>query len=391
MASDDVYPYEMKRHGFDDSTIDQLLAGSTAPGQELIGLVAFVEEVRRTYLSHPPQVGPALASLLVEGLVPSDKGDLPVRTASNATGPASQAAGLPKRRARKMIGAVLTTLAGKIALAGAATAATVGSLGAAGALPGPMQSFVAEKVSAVGVQFPDPHAAGVARVAAAGEFKVEALLAEVDHSLTDLTVPEGADVSLADPAMSADVSAAQQARIKERCDRAMAHVDEQYAKQSAQVDNEKASANLDEHYREARSKVDEHCSEALAKVEAKLAKAGEGVSSDVADDPDNLIDDEPGHKSDVEETDKDKANKDDSDTDEVEQKARENEKEGRGAKSDDEPDSDASVPSDSSSSPTTSDVDSDSSDSSDSTGSSDSSDSDSSGSGSSGSGSGSRN
>ncbi len=387
MASEDVYPNEMKRHGLDDSTIDQLLAGSTPPGQESIGLVAFVEEVRRTYLSHPPQVGPALASLLVEGLVPTDKGDLSVRTASNATGPAPQAAGLPKRRVRKMIGAVLTTLAGKIALAGAATAATVGSLGAAGALPGPMQSFVAEKVSAVGVQFPDPHATSVAKVAAAGDFKVEALLAEVDHNLTDLTVPEGADGSLADPAMSADVSAAQQARIKERCDRAMAHVDEQYAKQSAQVDNEKASANLDEHYREARSKVDEHCSEALAKAEEKLAKAGEGVSSDVADDPDDVIGDESGHRSEVGEADEDKAKKDDSDTDEVEQKARENEKEGRGARSDDEPRSDASVPSDSSSSPTTSDVDSDSSDSSGS-GSSGSGSSDS---GSSGSGSGSGN
>ncbi len=321
MAHDDVYPSEMKRQSrLDESTIDQILAGSAMPSDEFNGLVAFVEEIRQNYLSHTPQVGPALASLLADGLIPTDKGELSARTASNATGPALQVAELPKRRTRKMIGALFATMAGKVALAGAATAATVGSLGAAGALPGPMQSVVADTVSVIGFEIPDPDSAS--DVAADFDFKVDGLLDSVDDGVTDVTVPGistpdmTTDVSLPDVPMSAEDFAARKAFIKEHCDRTMAKVDGQYAKQSSQIDNKKASGKLDEHYKDARDKVGEKCTKAMEKAEEKWAKFLAGDTEDESEE-------EPGDKADR----KNKSREEYSEMNELEKKARENERE----------------------------------------------------------------
>lgn len=53
-----------------------------------------------------------------------------------------------------MLSAILSTLAGKIAAAGTAATVTVGGLGAAGALPDPVQDRVANVADHVGLSFP---------------------------------------------------------------------------------------------------------------------------------------------------------------------------------------------------------------------------------------------
>jgi len=71
-------------------------------------------------------------------LVPSDKGDLAATSASNAHGPALQAAGLPKRRTPMIssLAAFLATALGRTVAAGALIAATTAGVAATGNLPG---------------------------------------------------------------------------------------------------------------------------------------------------------------------------------------------------------------------------------------------------------------
>ncbi len=143
---------EMPRHRpIDDRAVDALLTGS-APDEELASLSSFVADVRSA-AEAVPLPSPALAAALAAGLSTSnEQGDLPVTAASNAHGPAQQAAGLPKWRTLKMkIKGLVAGLgiAGKVALgAGLAAAATTGA-GAAGVLPGPVQHAVASAFDTV--------------------------------------------------------------------------------------------------------------------------------------------------------------------------------------------------------------------------------------------------
>ncbi|HVL28243.1 MAG TPA: hypothetical protein VM390_08845 [Acidimicrobiales bacterium] len=108
---------------------------------------------------------PALAMLVARGFS-SEKGDLPATAASNVTGPAPQAAGLPKWRKKKMlISELLAGLVTKLAGLGMAAKAGMGvtlaaasttAAGAAGVLPAPAQHAVATVVAtATPFTFPD--------------------------------------------------------------------------------------------------------------------------------------------------------------------------------------------------------------------------------------------
>jgi len=131
----------------DDASADALIAGRpTAAGDE--GLLAFIEDMRVS--SHGPVPSPsvALASVLDGGLV-TEKGDLPATAASNVTGPARQAAGLPKWRRKRMI--ISTFLAGlsvpaKAFVGISMAAASVGGAAAAGV---PVAQTAVEAVSPV--------------------------------------------------------------------------------------------------------------------------------------------------------------------------------------------------------------------------------------------------
>lgn len=109
-----------RRSHLDDTSFEQLLAGRTVPGQEL--LVSFVEDVHVATSAEASQPSSELATLFAEGLS-TEKGDLLVTAASNVTGPAPQAAGLPKWRKKNMIEIALSKLAalGLAAKIGAAT------------------------------------------------------------------------------------------------------------------------------------------------------------------------------------------------------------------------------------------------------------------------------
>ncbi len=83
---------------FDDQTIESILAGRTPSARpELDQLASFVSEVRSVATVPAPKAGAQLAAILANGLI-TDKGDLPATAASNVTGPAEQAAGLPNWR-----------------------------------------------------------------------------------------------------------------------------------------------------------------------------------------------------------------------------------------------------------------------------------------------------
>ncbi len=134
---------------FDEQTLESILAGRSPSGRpELDELASFVNEVRSVASAPPPKVGAQLAAVLAGGLS-TDKGDLSATAASNVTGPAPQAAGLPKRRK-----SMLETIFAKAVLAKAAVVLgglTIATTGAAAAdlLPGPAQNGVAAVVEAV--------------------------------------------------------------------------------------------------------------------------------------------------------------------------------------------------------------------------------------------------
>ncbi|MDP9019446.1 MAG: hypothetical protein M3N25_01360 [Actinomycetota bacterium] len=146
----------IRRSHLDDTSIDQLLAGRTVPGQEL--LVSFVEDVHVARSAEATRPSSELATLFAEGLS-TEKGELLVTAASNVTGPAPQAAGLPKWRKRNMIEIALSKLAalGLAAKIGAATGVVALSGTAAaftGVLPAPVQERVAAVAEQVGIDIP---------------------------------------------------------------------------------------------------------------------------------------------------------------------------------------------------------------------------------------------
>lgn len=157
MSGTGDYGYEMiPRSHLDDTSFEQLVAGRTVPGQEL--LVSFVEDVHVATSAEASQPSSELVTLFAEGLS-TEKGDLLVTAASNVTGPAPQAAGLPKWRKKNMIEIALSKLAalGLAAKVGAATGVVALSGTAAaftGVLPAPVQERVAAVADQVGIEIP---------------------------------------------------------------------------------------------------------------------------------------------------------------------------------------------------------------------------------------------
>jgi hypothetical protein len=155
-ATGDYDDEMIRRSQLDDSSIEQLLAGASVPGNEL--LVSFVEDVHVATSVQATGPSSELATLFAEGFS-TEKGDLLATAASNVTGPAPQAAGLPKWRKRNMIEIALTKLAalGLAAKIGAATGAVALSGTAAavtGALPDAVQERVAAVAEQVGIDIP---------------------------------------------------------------------------------------------------------------------------------------------------------------------------------------------------------------------------------------------
>jgi hypothetical protein len=156
---------EMPVPPLDDRALEALLTGARAGQSGFDWLIPFVEDLEGTSAGPAPVVRPALATLLVQGFS-TEKGDLPATAASNVTGPAPQAAGLPTwRKKRMLISELLAGLATKLAGLGMAAKAGLGltlaaasttAAGAVGVLPAPAQHAVATVVDATTpFSFPD--------------------------------------------------------------------------------------------------------------------------------------------------------------------------------------------------------------------------------------------
>ena len=160
MTSSDVYDDEMPDdpRNWDDATVEAFLSGRAVRADQVGPLACFAEDLRVALHGPMPAARSDLATLLSTGFSP-DNGDLAAMPGSAATGPARQAAGLPKwRKTRMLVSDLLSNAAAKAALAVAvATAGLVGA-GAAGALPASAQHAVASVVSTVTpLQLPDPN------------------------------------------------------------------------------------------------------------------------------------------------------------------------------------------------------------------------------------------
>jgi hypothetical protein len=135
-----------------DEAFERFLAGRPVPSGGA-AVVVFAEEVRQV-AAQPGRPSAQLAELLATGLL-TDLADTSAGSVAAVPVPAAQrAVGRPRRRRRKMIGfltAGLLKFASAGAIAQAATGVTVAVVGvtgagAAGVLPGPVQSAVAGAV-----------------------------------------------------------------------------------------------------------------------------------------------------------------------------------------------------------------------------------------------------
>lgn len=159
MSTFDDYDDEMLRRPLNDEAIEALLAGRPTDAQDLAPVASLFADLRDLASTTAPAPAPGLAAVLAGGFSP-EKGDLLATAASNVTGPAPQAAGLPKRRRRNMIEVLLAKLAsaGLVAKAGlTAGALTLSATAAAttGVLPDPVQDRAADAVERVmGIDIP---------------------------------------------------------------------------------------------------------------------------------------------------------------------------------------------------------------------------------------------
>jgi len=184
----------------DDRALEALLSGSPSAQSGFDWLVPFVEDLEAASSRPVPVVRPALVMFLAKG-ISTEKGDLSATAASNVTGPAPQAAGLPKWRKKKMlISELLAGLTTKLAGLGMAAKAGMGltlaaasttAAGAAGVLPAPVQHAVATVVSsATPFSFPDTanSAASVgAKAATDATGTLDATVTDAAKTVTDAT------------------------------------------------------------------------------------------------------------------------------------------------------------------------------------------------------------
>jgi len=183
----------------DDRALEALLSGAPCAQSGFDWLFSFVEGLDEATSGPAPAMKPALAMLVAQGFS-TEKGDLPATAASNVTGPAPQAAGLPKWRKKMLLSELLAGLTTKLVGLGMAAKAGMGltlaaasttAAGAAGVLPAPAQHAVATVVSsATPFSFPDTanSAAGVgAKAATDATGSLDATVSDATKTVTDAT------------------------------------------------------------------------------------------------------------------------------------------------------------------------------------------------------------
>ncbi|MFA9566176.1 MAG: hypothetical protein ACERLM_15970 [Acidimicrobiales bacterium] len=144
MSSHGDYDPEMTSHDPSEAETERLLNGAVqADSTGASELADALDRIRSTYgAEDPPPVSPMLSEF-VDGNLIAEKGDLLVTAGSNADGPASQVAELPKRRDTLTnrrnnvlikLSAFIGTLTGKILLGTTVAMAAVGGGQAVGVI-----------------------------------------------------------------------------------------------------------------------------------------------------------------------------------------------------------------------------------------------------------------
>lgn len=130
-----------------DAVAEAVLLGRVPKGRpDVAPLAAYFAAVRRDAEDMPaPVAGSELSALLSAGIAPFGSTPSPRAVAHR-----------PSRR-KKMLHVALGTVVGKIVTGTAMAAASVGGLGAAGALPAPVQDVVADVAGIVGIDLPEGH------------------------------------------------------------------------------------------------------------------------------------------------------------------------------------------------------------------------------------------
>lgn len=139
MSGDGVHRDGMRgRDDIDGEALDQLRQGRTPEGRpDLEALASLLTDLRRAHRGEPaPPMGPELTELVATGAARDDRAVDPQTTGSSTSGWAG--------RAKLLIGGAVAGLG------------LVGGLGAAGALPAPVQRAVASTADVVGLDFPRP-------------------------------------------------------------------------------------------------------------------------------------------------------------------------------------------------------------------------------------------
>ena len=140
-----------RRQHIGDAAIEAFFSGNGAGDELPSSLAAFADELRGLAKGPVPEPTPQLVALLVNGFS-TEEGDLSATAGDAFPGPAPQAAGRPRGSSGRV--ALVRFLAGlgvaaKACLGAGVAMASVTAVGAAGALPGPLQNVVANGLEAV--------------------------------------------------------------------------------------------------------------------------------------------------------------------------------------------------------------------------------------------------
>lgn len=150
-------PVEMHRRDIGDAAIEAFFSGNGAGDELPPSLAAIADELRGLAVGPVPDPTPQLAALLADGFS-AEEGDLPAAAVLVAPGamPGAAAPGKGTRRSRLAGFVAGLSAAAKAGLGAGVAMASVTAVGAAGALPGPVQNVVATGLEAV-TPFDLPH------------------------------------------------------------------------------------------------------------------------------------------------------------------------------------------------------------------------------------------
>lgn len=140
-------PVEMHRRDIGDAAIEAFFSGNGAGDELPASLAAIADELRELAVGPLPEPTPQLAALLANGFS-AEEGDLPA-TALDVPGAMPGAAAPGKGRSRLAGFVAGLSAAAKAGLGAGVAMASVTAVGAAGALPGPVQNVVATGIEAV--------------------------------------------------------------------------------------------------------------------------------------------------------------------------------------------------------------------------------------------------